>query len=99
VRPLRNWRVFRVSDAGERLATVSEPLDQEAAQKLAGRLRDEMSDAEVGAGVNYIAEETLVKISGRYVKIPAGERTPKCLLCGCSPPEPNDLSIVFRGDR
>ena len=52
---MRNWRVYRIDTVGQVIATVSEPLDPSAAEKRAGRLRDEMSDDEVGAGLNYEA--------------------------------------------
>jgi len=56
---MRNWRVFRLIE-DQVVATVSEPLDPDAAQRRAGRLRDEMTDDEVGKGVNYVADRDAV---------------------------------------
>lgn len=49
-----SWSVVRVNDDG-RLEVAHNGLREEAASLMAGALRDEQSDADVGEGWNVVA--------------------------------------------
>ena len=52
----RTWGVVRINDDGRRLV-VQRGMHPDAAAHEAGRLRDAMSDDDVGRGWNYLASK------------------------------------------
>ena len=49
-----NWRVYRVEADGKRVV-IRQYLSPAQAESLAGQMRDRMSDAQVGLGIDYQA--------------------------------------------